>query len=107
MDLYRHIKDLHPDAREYQCWDCDASFQTDHDRINHMNLVHKEKIFACKSCHYTAVVKSRMRAHVHVHLLKKFDCLTCDAKLSSHAALRKHTLLHLAKDEHQCEQCDK
>ena len=31
IDLYRHIKDLHPQTHEYQYWDCDKQFNTDHD----------------------------------------------------------------------------
>ncbi len=40
IDLYHHIKDLHPQICEYQCWDCDKQFNTDHDQLNHMNSVH-------------------------------------------------------------------
>ena len=71
MDLYRHIKDLHPDACKYGCWDCDKFFQTDHDHLNHMNLVHCDKVFQCTQCSFTATVESRIKSNVHTHSTKK------------------------------------
>ena len=102
MDLYYHIKDLHPGSLKYQCWDCDKCFQTDHDRINHMKQTHREKQYSYKSCLYTAIIESRMHAHICVHTSKKFPYLKCDSQLSSRAALRKHTLLHLSTEEQKC-----
>ncbi len=40
IDLYHHIKDMHPDSKSYACWDCEKNFQTDHDHTNHMNVIH-------------------------------------------------------------------
>ncbi len=92
VDLYWHIKDNHPASKTYACWDCDKNFQTDHDHINHMNIIHRAKAFSCTECLFTAA---------------KFECASCEIQLATKSALCKHTLLHLLDEEHKCSQCDK
>ncbi len=105
-DLYYHIKELHLKACSYACWDCEKNFQTDHDRLNHMNAIHCIKGFRYTVCAYSAATEARMINHVRTHAVKKFECATCEVKLVTKAALRKHTLLHLSKEEIQCSDCE-
>ena len=67
INLYHHIKDLHPQMREYQCWDCDKQFNTDHDRLNHMNSVHCKSVYQCTVCSFSAPVESQIQLHVCTH----------------------------------------
>ncbi len=93
--------------RDYGCWDCEKFFNTDHDHLNHMNLVHRSKVYKCTQCSFTAPVESRIRSHARTHAAQKFECQTCDAQLSSKAALRRHAMLHLATEELRCSKCDR
>ncbi len=60
IDLYHHIKENHPGACSYACWDCEKNFQTDHDRLNHMNAIHRTKRYHCTVCAYAATMEARM-----------------------------------------------
>ena len=106
-DLYHHIKGSHPEVHSYACWDCKKNFQTDHDRLNHMNVIHRSKGYHCTVCAYTAVTEARIQDHIRTHATKKYECTTCEAKLATQAALRKHTSLHLSKEEIECDVCHK
>ncbi len=107
LDLYCHIKELHLDTHSYTCWDCDKNFQTDHDRLNHMNTMHQVKGFRCTVYAYSAATEARMLDHIRTHAVKKFECTTCEVKLAMKAALRKYTILHLSKEEIQYTDCGK
>ena len=106
-DLYRHMKDIHPEQRPYGCWSCEKNFQTDHDQLNHMNAMHWAKAYKCTQCLYSTSVESRILEHVHTHAIQKFECASCEMKLSTKAALCQHTLLHISKEEFLCAICNK
>ena len=106
-DLYRHMKDIHPEQRPYGCWSCKKNFQTDHDWINHMNAMHWVKAYKCIQCSYSASVESRILEHVCTHTTQKFECASCEMKLSTKVALCQHMLLHLSKEEFPCAICKK
>ena len=103
IDLYHHIKDLHPQMHEYQCWDCDKQFNTDHDQLNHMNSVHCESVYQYTVCLFSALVESQIQLHILTHSARKYPCQVCDEKLSSKTTLQRHALLHAATGEHKCE----
>ncbi len=107
VDLYGHIKDMHPMVRKYECWDCTKRFHTDHDQLNHMNSVHCANIYHCTVCLFSAPVESQIHLHVCTHSTKKFACHVCDAQLSSKVTLHRHALLHAATGEHWYSHCDK
>ena len=98
-DLYWHMKDIHLEQRPYGCWSCEKNFQTDHDWLNHMNAMHRVKAYKCTQCLYSASVESRILEHVCTHATQKFECASCEMKLSTKVALHRHTLLHLSKEE--------
>ncbi len=106
-DLYMHIKTMHPEVRPYGCWSCKKNFRTDHDHLNHMNSLHRDKQFCCKVCPYSSATESRMLDHVWMHTSKKFECTSCDVKLATKLVLQCHTLLHLSDMELRCDQCGK
>ncbi len=66
-DLYRHMKDIHPEQRPYGCWSCEKNFQTDHDQLNHMNAMHWVKAYKCTQYLYSASVESRILEYVCTH----------------------------------------
>ena len=107
QDLYYHIKSLHPDSQSYVCWDCDKNFNMDHDWLNHMNLIHRSKVFKCKQCSYSVATKSCMLGHARMHTPDKFECASCEVKLATKDALQKHTLLHITKEEWECDEYHK
>ncbi len=79
----------------------------DHDRLNHMNSIHRPKACKCKQCSYCAVTESHMLGHARMHALDRFECVSCEVKLATKDALQKHTLLHITKEEWECDDCHK
>ena len=65
--LWRHVRAIHDEARDYQCEHCDYKASQKGHLFRHLNAKHgKRKDFACGQCDFVATRITYLKSHIQL-----------------------------------------
>eukprot|EP00088_Acartia_fossae_P032743 TRINITY_DN3349_c0_g1_i5.p1 TRINITY_DN3349_c0_g1~~TRINITY_DN3349_c0_g1_i5.p1 ORF type:complete len:794 (+),score=121.83 TRINITY_DN3349_c0_g1_i5:44-2425(+) len=103
------IKAIHDKVEECKCAHCEATFQSDRERIVHIAKEHPGKTFLCLFCKRELVTRKRYFEHKKYHTNKdnKGYCKVCRFRYKTVQQLKDHMLQCHKKIRFSCKHCDK
>nr|CAH7716497.1 unnamed protein product [Callosobruchus chinensis] len=113
-DLKRHVLRVHAEAvsKSVSCKHCDATFKTDRLLDSHVLLTHSETVstkYECANCTFKCFIKADLERHMtrdHMRAVKMYNCSECRFKTRIKDYLEKHVLLHPARNQYICHNCN-
>ncbi len=107
LQLSMHLRAFHADSHCYNCTQCDHALLTVQDLDAHVRNVYAAACFECTKCSFSVHSKTKIRKHARTHSMRKFHCVHCDTKLSSHDVLCEHQKRHADFRVYPCVSCGK
>ena len=124
-ELRKHMKEVHPEFKPFNCDDCDQSFALSMDLWSHKKhcnldpLVDKvskykrQKYFICTLCERMVTQITKLKEHMELeHQIdlynhNKYACAQCPKLFTECLSLNQHVILeHELTSNFQCSNCD-
>ena len=90
------------------CIYCGSEFKDRNQLSRHVNMMHRDRQFACRQCHRSYVSKCGLTQHVDkVHKkLNRYQCQTCGKGFFGRSLYLDHVAAHTGVKRHTCSICE-
>lgn len=107
-----HKAHAHAKIPRYECPKCDMRFEGYYERMNHLNITHREKkvSYKCPHCELAFKTSSKRSSHVkaiHFPPQRDFACSNCEWNFKSMHELKRHMVKHSGERNFECTICGK
>ena len=110
-DLNRHIDDVHPELKPYQCDTCSKRFKLKSYLQQHELSHTPGRNWVCGVCKKDFKCRHSLRQHLMWHTRQenneKFTCEECGKEIQYELNMKRHMLLHSGKMPFTCEVCQR
>ena len=79
-NFFEHLKSANHSEKNYNCDQCEETFQYNKGLLRHKNTVHEEKLFQCESCDQVFGREDNLKRHIkqkHETDIGGVSCMKC------------------------------
>ena len=104
-----HQKRMHSKVEGLRCEECEISFDTSHEKKQHMQLKTHEKIKErCDICDKMVINTNEHKKKVHHEVDMSYQCEFCDYTTNHEGIFQNHVnSVHLKERNYPCQECGK
>ncbi|XP_041377490.1 zinc finger protein 236-like [Gigantopelta aegis] len=110
-DLNRHIDEVHPEMKPYQCGNCSKRFKLKSYLQQHELSHSSGRNWVCGVCKKDFKCRHSLRQHLMWHTRQekneKFTCEVCGKEIQYELNMKRHMLLHSGNMPFSCEVCSR
>ena len=108
--LLTHVKDVHPQSRNYQCTQCRKTYASRHGLNDHVKMVHDKPKWSCQECDDAKFdYPGKLAKHLlEVHqIVAESECNYCNRLFPGIPALLAHHKVSHPEKKYTCGECGK
>lgn len=99
-----HLLEHDPEAKTWQCDQCEKSFTTEAKMKAHITRHSDEKNFPCSVCGMALKTKYNLQKHMNIHTGDNlYTCTTCNKSFRHIAVLNSHKRVHTGEKRYICD----